>query len=71
MLQDIVPKAQYAMTVDRCKYRWGSGGAESFPAGPGQRPGGGPGGKGPGRSEDTSFYSTKNAPKVDEFLPGC
>ena len=30
----------------------------------------GPGGKAPGSSEDTSFYSTKNEPKVDAFLPG-
>ena len=44
----------------------------SPPAGPGQRLGGGPGGWGmaPGSSEDTSFYSTKNGPKIDAFLPG-
>ena len=40
------------------------------PAGPGQRPGGGPGGEALGSSEDTSFYSTKNRPKIDVFLPG-
>ena len=39
-------------------------------AGPGQCPGGGPGGEAPGSSEDTSFYSTKNGPKIDAFLPG-
>ena len=40
----------------------------SPPAGQGQLSGGGPGG---GRSsEDTSFYSTKNGPKIDAFLPG-
>ena len=39
-------------------------------AGPGQRPGGGPGGEAPGSSEDTSFYSTKNGPKIDSFLLG-
>ena len=72
MLQDIVPKAQYAMTVGRCKYSWGSGGrceSPPPPAGPRQRPGGGPGGEAPGSSEDTSFYSTKNGPKIDAFLP--
>ena len=37
------------------------------PAGPGQRPGGGPGGEGPGSSEDTSFYSAKNGPNIDAF----
>ena len=42
----------------------------SPPVGPGRRPGGGPGGESPGRSEDTSFYSTKNGPKIDAFLPG-
>ena len=61
---------QYAMTVGRCKYSWGSGCAVSLPAGPGQCPGGGPGGKAPGSSQDTSFYSTKNGPKIDAFLPG-
>ena len=30
----------------------------------------GPGGETPGSSEDTSFYSTKNGPKIDAFLPG-
>ena len=29
-----------------------------------------PRGKAPGSSEDTSFYSTKNGPKIDAFLPG-
>ena len=64
-------KAQYAMTVGRCTYGWGSGGggAVSHPAGPGQRPGGGPRSEAPGSSEDTSFYSTKNGPKIDAFLP--
>ena len=38
--------------------------------GPGQRPGGGPGGETPGSSEDPSFYSTKNGPKIDAFLLG-
>ena len=42
----------------------------SFPAGPGQRPGGGPGGEAPRSSEDTSFYSAKNEPKIDAFCPG-
>ena len=42
----------------------------SFPAGPGQRPGGGPGGEAPRSSEDTSFYSAKNGPKIDAFCPG-
>ena len=42
----------------------------SFPAGPGQRPGGGQGVEAPGSSEATSFYSTKNRPKIDAFLPG-
>ena len=70
MLHDIAPKAQYAMTVGRCKYSLGSGGALSPPTGPGQRLGGGPGGEGPGSSEYTSFYSTKNEPKIDAFLPG-
>ena len=42
----------------------------SFPAGPGQRPGGDPGGEAPGSSEDTSFYSAKNGPEIDAFLLG-
>ena len=42
----------------------------SPPADPRQRPGGGPGGEAPGSSEDTSFYCTKNGPKIDAFLPG-
>ena len=45
-------------------------GAMSPPAGPRQRTGGGPGGKASGSSEDTSFYSTINGPKIDAFLPG-
>ena len=56
--------------VGRCKYSWGSGGAVSPPAGPGQRPGGCPGVEAPESSEDTSFYSTKNGPKIDAFFPG-
>ena len=55
MLQDIVPKAQCAMTVGRYKYSWKSGGAVTPPAGPGQRLSGGPGGETLGSSEDTSF----------------
>ena len=42
----------------------------SPPAGPGQRLGGGPGNEAPGSSEDTSFYRTKNEPKIDAFCPG-
>ena len=45
-------------------------GAVSPPAGPGQLFGGGPGGEAPGSSEDTSFYSTKNGPKIDAFCRG-
>ena len=45
-------------------------GAVSTPAGPGQRPGGGLVGEAPGSSKDTSFYSTRNGPKTDAFLPG-
>ena len=40
------------------------------PAGPGQCPCGGPGSEAPGSSEDTSFYSTKNGPKIDVFSAG-
>ena len=40
------------------------------PAGPGQRPVGGSGNEAPGSSEDTSFYSTNNGPKIDAVLPG-
>ena len=39
-------------------------------AGPGQRSSGGPWGEAPGSSEDTSFYSTKNGPKIDALWPG-
>ena len=56
--------------VGRCKYSWGSGGAVSLLAGPGQHPGWGPGDEAPISSEDTSFHSTKTAPKIDAFLPG-
>ena len=40
MVQDILPKTQYGMTVGRCKYSWESGGTLS-PLGPGQHPSGG------------------------------
>ena len=49
---------------------WGTGGAVSPPAGSGQRSGGDPGVETPGSSEDTPYYSTKNGPKIDAFLPG-
>ena len=49
------------MTVGRCKYSWGSGGRCELTSR--SR------GKAPGSSEDISFYSTKNGPKIDAFLP--
>ena len=66
MLLDIVPKAQYAMTVGRYKYSWGTG----PPADPGQCPGGGPVDETPGSSEDTSYYSTKSGLKLMHFSGG-
>ena len=36
------------------------------PVGPGQSPGGGPGSKVPGSSENTAFYSIKNRPKFTD-----
>ena len=57
------------MTVGRCKYSFGSEATESQPAGLWQRPGGGLEREAPGSSEDTSFLSTKNGPKIDAFLP--
>ena len=41
-------------------YSWGSGDAVSSPASPGQSLGGGPGGEGPGSTEDLAFYNIKN-----------
>ena len=37
----------------------GLGGAVSLPAGPGQSPGGGPGGEAPGSSDTFAFSSSK------------
>ena len=45
-------------TFQQVKYSWGSGGTVSTPAGPGQSPGGGPGGKAPKSSEEPAIYTT-------------
>ncbi len=49
------PVGMLAMTVI-AKNRWGVGGAVSPPAGPAQRPGGGPGGEAPGSSCDFVIF---------------
>ena len=66
MLQDIVPKAQYGITVGRCKYIWGSGGTVSPPASPGQHLGVGPGAK---HLEALKILHC-TVPKIDALLPG-
>ena len=48
-----------ALTVGHSLIQLGSGGAVSPPASTGQVSGGGPGGEGPGSSEDLVFYNTK------------
>ena len=63
----IVPKAQFAMTDGQCCIQVGSGGAVSPPAGPGQSLGGGPGGEGPGITEDLAFYNIRNGQKQVSF----
>ena len=45
-------------------YSWGSGGAVSTPAGPGQGPGRDPEGEAPGSSEAPSFYRIRKNLKL-------
>ena len=52
------------MTVGHCPIQLGVGGVLQAPAGPGQSPGGGPGGKAPGSSEDPAFCNTKKRSKT-------
>ena len=68
MVQDIVPKAQYGMTVGRCRYSWG---CFEPPVGPGQHPGGG-GAQGPKPPEALKilhFTVPKMGLKLMHFCP--
>ena len=58
------------MTVGRCKYSWGGGGAVSPPAGPEQRPGGGPGGEPPEALKILHFTVPKMGLKLMHFARG-
>ena len=62
-----MPKARYAVTVGHCKIQMGVWGCKP-PAGPGQSPGGGPGGEAPRSSENLKVYITKKRPKTDSMV---